>query len=47
MLDHVYLDNLENFNSVYYENSIFGDHVLVIAELSLGAGSKQNISFIL
>ena len=34
MLDHVYLDNLENFNSVYFENPVFGNHVLVVVELN-------------
>ena len=33
MLDHVYLNNFEIFDSVYFENSIFGDHVLVILKL--------------
>ena len=26
MLDHVYLNNFENFNSVYFKNPVFGDH---------------------
>ena len=43
MLDHVYLDNLENFNSVYYENSIFGDHVLVVVELLLNKITNSNL----
>ena len=35
LLDHVYLNNMATFNSVYYDSPVFGDHVLVITELSL------------
>ena len=35
MLDHVYLNNFGVFNSVYFENPVFGDHVLVVVELAL------------
>ena len=30
LLDHVYLNNHEIFESVHFKNPIFGDHVLVI-----------------
>ena len=35
MLYHVYLNNFGVFNSVYFENPVFGDHVLVVVELAL------------
>ena len=46
LLDHIYLNNPESLCSVYFDTPIFGDHVLVIAELSLGAGTKQNNNFL-
>ena len=35
LLDHVYINNLATFCSVYFETPVFGDHVLVITELCL------------
>ena len=46
LLDHVYLNNIEALRAVYYDTPIFGDHLLVIAELSLGVGSIQNNSIL-
>ena len=35
LLDHVYIINLETFDSIYQENLIFGDHLLVIVKLTI------------
>ena len=35
LLDHVYLNNHLTFNSIYFETPTFGDHALVMAELTL------------
>ena len=35
LLDHAYIDNLETFDSIYHENPIFGDHLLVIVKLTI------------
>ena len=46
LLDHVYLNNLASLNSIYFEIPIFGDHVLVIAELSIRKLNTENNSLV-
>ena len=33
---HVYVNNIKNLAAVYFDTPLFGDHVLVITELSVG-----------
>ena len=44
MLDHVYLNNFDIFDSVYFENPVFGDHVLVILKLATKKAPHINCS---
>ena len=42
LLDHIYLNNLSTFDSVYYDIPAFGDHLLVIAKLTFDNLDAQN-----
>ena len=42
LLDHIYLNNLSTFDSVYYDIPAFGDHLLVIAKLTFDNLDAKN-----
>ena len=42
LLDHVYLNIISTFDSVFYDTPVFGDHLLVIVKLSLKNGKMNN-----
>ena len=47
LLDHIYINNLSTFDSVYYDVPAFGDHLLVIAKLSFENVNAQNTNSII